>query len=437
MKKSGVKPKLLIIGIVIAMIASTVFLSGATTYKDLEKTPTGPHKETIRNSDEYDKTLNVSGEEKIAIEFIKEIYSDFRTINNDVEFNKKVSELVYDKNTEFKKILQDRKYIRDKFNSLENMRIELKEHSFDKLKIIKSTNKDIVFSVNGTYKYRDLNDVDLKKYEKEAKEEILLGEEVPYAVHLTKEKGKWKIANITSGDLTSAYMFEELENLSERSTADVVHLMLNKSRKQHLKYDVKEIIKRIEKVCKGSEVNIPEEKNRGKETLDVTNVSLKNLRSGGQAFTEDQRAYMRQYQIAWWNGFNPAYKRFSADCANYASQVIRASGCPYGDSYPWYPYTLSWIRVSELRDFLINNSKAFGGAGPYGYQIKSRGNLDSGDLIQDGNSHTFSVFSKSGDGYPYVTAHTNPRFDKMNRFLSDKQIAEFNIYIQVLGYTNM
>lgn len=231
------KKKKIIIGIIVLVgVVCGVLLYQNSVNKSMEAPEEG------RQFNEADAPTY----QKEAIIFIKEIYSDFRTIEDDREFNKKIDELVSVKNTKFRKILEDRKHIRDQFVLSNNIKLELKKHDFDMPKIISKTDKNIVFTVNGTYKYKALNDADLKKYEKEGgKDELILGGEVPYAVSVTKEKGKWKIENITSGDLTSSYMFEGLDTYTAKSAEAVLDLLQNKPENKYPPYNIEEIINKM------------------------------------------------------------------------------------------------------------------------------------------------------------------------------------------------
>lgn len=65
--------------------------------------------------------------------------------------------------------------------------------------------------------------------------------------------------------------------------------------------------------------------------------------------------YAEKYSLK----YNPEYESFDktgGDCTNFASQIIN-----YGNvetDYAWKPYTIPWIRVNELRDYLIYNNLA-------------------------------------------------------------------------------
>lgn len=107
------------------------------------------------------------------------------------------------------------------------------------------------------------------------------------------------------------------------------------------------------------------------------------------------------------------------DCTNYASNVLYAGGANIDKTgrLQWYPDNSTWIRVNELRPYLINNTST----GPVGVRYSKFGSLETGDLIQmrrKGDSrykHTVVVYNKGGN--PWVTAHSgsysgyfNPRY---------------------------
>lgn len=120
-------------------------------------------------------------------------------------------------------------------------------------------------------------------------------------------------------------------------------------------------------------------------------------------------AYAEKYALV----HNPSYISFDnngGDCTNFASQILHAGGLP--KTKTWYNYSNPWVRVKELRNYLINNNLA-----------KEFNDLDSdceGALIQFFNpelkdwTHTGFITYSLGDDYLYC-CHS---YDKLNYPLS-------------------
>ncbi|KAB1438027.1 amidase domain-containing protein [Candidatus Galacturonibacter soehngenii] len=97
---------------------------------------------------------------------------------------------------------------------------------------------------------------------------------------------------------------------------------------------------------------------------------------------------------------------YDADCTNFVSKAINKGGIPT-DSV-WYLHSNAWIRVIELRNWLINKG--------YGTQYSSYSNALIGDIVQFyspsyGNwRHSVMVTAKDNwSSYPYVSAHSSPQ----------------------------
>lgn len=134
--------------------------------------------------------------------------------------------------------------------------------------------------------------------------------------------------------------------------------------------------------------------------------------------------YARQF------GNNPNtdyYVYFTAlqggDCTNFVSQCIYHAGLPM--TAHWYhnnksSYSTSWIRVVELRDYLINNHLAKG----YYEQMPNypSGVNIEGTPIQFSNgttwSHSAIVLGKDNGGY-YVAEHTGPNGNSSYRSIGN------------------
>lgn len=95
-----------------------------------------------------------------------------------------------------------------------------------------------------------------------------------------------------------------------------------------------------------------------------------------------------------------------ADCTNFVSKALRAGGLPTDGT--WYQGSEAWIRVIELRDWLINKG--------YATEYYSYSYAQLGDVIQyekaSNGVFTHSVIVTARDSwseYPYVSAHSSPR----------------------------
>ena len=97
---------------------------------------------------------------------------------------------------------------------------------------------------------------------------------------------------------------------------------------------------------------------------------------------------------------------YGADCTNFVSKAIRQGGLPT-DSV-WYLHSNAWIRVIELRNWLLNKG--------YATQYRNITYARVGDLVQYyspsyGNwRHSVIVTGKDNwSDYPYVSAHSSPK----------------------------
>lgn len=98
------------------------------------------------------------------------------------------------------------------------------------------------------------------------------------------------------------------------------------------------------------------------------------------------------YAHRWAMSRNPAYYNFTGiggDCANFASQCIKAGGATmnYTRTFGWYYINLnnrspSWSGVQYLQNFLLRPDKT---QGPYAIISKPE-DLEPGDIIQLGHS---------------------------------------------------
>jgi hypothetical protein len=127
------------------------------------------------------------------------------------------------------------------------------------------------------------------------------------------------------------------------------------------------------------------------------------------------RAY--KYAELWWNGFNPAYRKFHVDCTSYVSQVMAAGGFPM-EFHPrreqgwWYrhrgggrdTWSYSWAVANALSLYLEHSRRV--------RVVEHPSQLKIGDVIcydWDGDGywqHNTVVVDFDPQGMPLVNAHT-------------------------------
>lgn len=132
------------------------------------------------------------------------------------------------------------------------------------------------------------------------------------------------------------------------------------------------------------------------------------------------RARARRYAETWWNGTNPRYEHFEADCTNFVSQCLFAGGAPMNytgkrESGWWYQgrdgsrelWSYSWAVAHALHTLLSTSKRGLGAE-----RVNLPHQLSIGDVIcydWDGNGrfqHNAIVTDFDADGMPLVNAHT-------------------------------
>lgn len=149
-------------------------------------------------------------------------------------------------------------------------------------------------------------------------------------------------------------------------------------------------------------INVEKEK---KQTIDTelktveeeNNIRHKRSISGGN--------YNRNSSTFWAlaNVFSPE-DYADNDCTNFVSKALSTGGLRF-DNDKWRPGYMSWIRVIELRDYLVSAGKAI--------EYSSINRAELGDVIQFYNSeysnwtHSVLVTYDVGD-YSLISAHSYP-----------------------------
>lgn len=326
-----------------------------------------------------------------ALTFIKEVYSDFRTIKNDGEFNQKVESEISETAKDVKQYIKDRKKIREADDEVLERKVTLISSGYTDVEVVFVNGNEVKLRIEAEYNYKEKYGSEPVPKDEDG-EDILSGIKPTYNVIMCKEKEVWKIKKIFSNDLTDGNISPEnvfSENESLRSNAEVP------------KYDVSKLLFSSKKLARVDEDVIADEQ-----------VMTNDGQGSKPEFTRKKKFYkkvakpLRKYQDKWWNGRNPKYPNYgNYDCTNYASQVLKASGAPYDKigGNRWYIGVSSWAVVKALRGYLLKN-RGFGLSGKRANRIKK---LTCGDLIQIGdNTHTVVVY-KGGVSDPIVTAHSS------------------------------
>jgi hypothetical protein len=146
----------------------------------------------------------------------------------------------------------------------------------------------------------------------------------------------------------------------------------------------------------------------------------RQLGTGANPYGGYDRVKAQRYADAWWNDYNPRFRRFTVDCTNYVSQCLWAGGASMNvtgrrDKGWWYrqaggekdSWSYSWTVAHSLYWYLATSDKALRA------EVKaSAGELTIGDVISnqfDGDGrwqHNVIVTDMDGQGMPLINAHT-------------------------------
>lgn len=219
MKKSNGKQMLITIGIIVAMVSSTVLLSAASG-QGVEKTPTIPNVESTTALDEYSESTKDKAPEDFAVDFIKAIYSDYRTVTDDNEFEKIIKVATSSEDSNFKQFLRDKKYLKDQSLIFYAEKEYILKNKFDTPKIINRNENEIILTVKGNHAYRSEYTNTPNSKSAVDNEGTSGGNVAFYAVWLKKEGTMWKVCNITSNDTIFGCMFPGADFDSDQKTID-------------------------------------------------------------------------------------------------------------------------------------------------------------------------------------------------------------------------
>lgn len=215
MKKRSIKPKLLVVGMIVAMVASTVFLSGATIGQGVGKAWTGisaVEKNQIKEENPKEKAIN----------FLKEVYSEHRKEMSKDQFEEKVNLYVSKENTALRKLLEDRKTFRGQFCSQNNYKEKLIKNDFKIIRVLEETDSKMVLRIEGEHEFANINSVAYKQGgEKGLGATTYVGEW--YVVVLEKKGNDWEIENASSSDFTTAFLYPDVDRDSEEAVIEMAY----------------------------------------------------------------------------------------------------------------------------------------------------------------------------------------------------------------------
>ena len=135
---------------------------------------------------------------------------------------------------------------------------------------------------------------------------------------------------------------------------------------------------------------------------------------------------------------NPEYKRYDADCTNFVSQCLVASGLQQDSKWTanpddrdwqakvdrWHPFTFA----PHLLEYLVGKGYSAGKAefwGRHGVISETSLRPSAGDIVQfdwgggDGFSHSVLCMGEDADGVLKFASHTSNRFDQEFTVKSD------------------
>lgn len=201
-----------------------------------------------------------------------------------------------------------------------------------------------------------------------------------YNIILKKVNSNWFIDFIKNTDLTSNSIYEDdynytsslLDNILSKEITHFNSLILNNT--------------------------------KIKPKLDNT-ITTSSFRSSTHYDFQKAVEYAKKHAL----NYNKTYTSFDdngGDCTNFISQVIHHGGLP--TSNYWKPYTNSWVRVKELRNYLIYNNLAS--------EFTNINKIKLGSIIQFFNiekqdwAHS-GVVTAIINNFPLYSCHS---YDKLN-----------------------
>ena len=166
----------------------------------------------------------------VALTFIKEVYSDFRIIKNDGEFNQKVESEISETAKDVKQYVKDRKKLRESDDEALERKVTLTSRVYTDVEVVSVNGNEVKLKIEAEYNYKEQYGSEPVPKDEDGKD-VLSGIKPTYSVVMCKEKEVWKIKKILSNDLTDGNISPEnvfSENESLRSNAEVPRYSLSK-----------------------------------------------------------------------------------------------------------------------------------------------------------------------------------------------------------------
>lgn len=178
--------------------------------------------------------------ESLALYFVKHVYSDFRSDRDNKEFERNVKMYVAAESHDFRKLLLDKKLIKERDDRYFSSKESLRKAVYKKPEVLSEDN-GIILKIKAEYDYDEFY-VTKNGHEKKLSSS---GEVADYIVHLIRSNG-WKIQDIHSNDLTSGIMFPEVltQDVSKKSAYE--DFFGSKSKQKT--YDLKRILRKRKKL---------------------------------------------------------------------------------------------------------------------------------------------------------------------------------------------
>ncbi|MBO3443490.1 amidase domain-containing protein [Clostridium sp. CCUG 7971] len=307
-------------------------------------------------------------------------------------------------------------------NDLKDVLLNYFSNSFNVRKTLKNTENQYILPNSLLQQEDNLNSQFLSTYGEQ------LGEQISnYNLELdmdvvSKDNDSIKVNVVTKAN----FNYVDSEDASYSEENHIVHLKnyngkmlvekdifdadndLNKldksiSSDDNYKNYMKERIKNLEnKTNDMNKILISEKSNSYSQNFSSNRVARSVYRNSGYD-GEKGAAWAKKYA----NPDGERDNKFDADCTNFASWTLFRGGMPTDKT--WYHYSNAWIRVIELRNWLIKKG--------YATEKDNYKYARLGDIIQYKNKsgiwrHSVIVTSKTSS-YPYVrvSAHSKNRRD--------------------------
>ena len=123
----------------------------------------------------------------VALTFIKEVYSDFRTIKNDGEFNQKVESEVSETAKDVKQYVKDRKKLRESDDEALERKVTLISSVYTDVEVVSVNGNEVKLKIEAEYNYKEQYGSEPVPKDEDGKD-VLSGIKPTYNVGMCKEK---------------------------------------------------------------------------------------------------------------------------------------------------------------------------------------------------------------------------------------------------------